>query len=54
MCEAFKLGYAVGLGLVAAVITGLAVLGGWAWAKGWLGYLLNVIRLVRGREKPTT
>jgi len=53
MFEAFKLGYAVGLGLIAAAITGLIVLGGWEWACGWLGYLINVIRLARGREKPT-
>jgi hypothetical protein len=52
MLEAFKLGYAVGLGLVAAVITGLIVLGGWEWVCGWLYYLINVIRLTRGREKP--
>jgi hypothetical protein len=53
MLEAFKLGYAAGLGVVAAVITGLVLLGGWEWASGWLGYLINVIRLARNREKPT-
>jgi hypothetical protein len=52
MLEAIKLGYAYGLGLVAAVLTGLAVLGGWDWAKGWIGYLINVIRLARERGKP--
>lgn len=34
MFEAFKLGYAVGLGLFAAAVTGLALLGAWDWLGG--------------------
>jgi hypothetical protein len=34
MFEAFKLGYAVGLGLFAAAISGLALLGAWDWLGG--------------------
>jgi hypothetical protein len=34
MVEAFKLGYAVGLGLFAAAITALALLGAWDWLGG--------------------
>lgn len=34
MVEAFKLGYAAGLGVIAAAITGLAVLGIWDWLGG--------------------
>jgi len=34
MFEAFKLGYAAGLGVIAAAITGLAVLGAWDWLGG--------------------
>ena len=34
MFEAFKLGYAAGLGVIAAAITGLAVLGFWDWLGG--------------------
>lgn len=34
MFEAFKLGYAAGLGVIAALITGLAILGFWDWLGG--------------------
>ena len=34
MFEAFKLGYAAGLGVIAAAITCLAVLGAWDWLGG--------------------
>jgi len=49
----FLIGYQIGLGVVAAAVTGLLLLGLLDWAKGWLGYLINMIRLARGREKPT-
>jgi hypothetical protein len=39
MFEAFKLGYAAGLGVVAAAITGLAVLGAWDWLGGVIARL---------------
>ena len=36
MFEAFKLGYAAGLGIIAAALTGLAVLGAWDWLGGMI------------------
>jgi len=41
MFEAFKLGYATGLGVVAALITGLAVLG----FGDWLGGVITRLRV---------
>ena len=34
MIEAFKLGYAVGMGIIASAITGLIILGVWDWLGG--------------------
>jgi hypothetical protein len=39
MLEAFKLGYAVGLGVIAAALTGLAVLGAWDWLGGVITHI---------------
>ena len=39
MFEAFKLGYATGLGVIAAAITGLVVLGAWDWLGGVIARL---------------
>ncbi len=41
MLEAFKLAYAAGLGVFAAALTGLAVLGAW----DWLGSVITRIRV---------
>jgi hypothetical protein len=42
MIEAFKLGYAVGMGIIASAITGLIILGVW----DWLGGIVTRIRVV--------
>ena len=34
MIEAFKLGYAVGMGIITSAITGLIILGVWDWLGG--------------------
>lgn len=41
MIEAFKLGYAVGMGILAAALTGLIILGAWAW----LGDIITSIKI---------
>jgi len=53
MIEAFKLGYAVGMGIIAAAITGLIILGGW----DWLGGIVTSIRIAwyyRNRDRRPT
>lgn len=53
MIEAFKLGYAVGMGIIAAAITGLVILGVW----DWLGGIVTSIRIAwffRNRDRRPT
>jgi len=50
MIEAFKLGYAVGMGIIASAITGLIILGVW----DWLGGIVTRIRVAwyyRNRDR---
>ena len=42
MFEAFKLGYAVGMGIIASALTGLIILGVW----DWLGGIVTRLRVV--------
>jgi hypothetical protein len=53
MLEAFKLGYAAGLGVVAAMITGLAVLGAWDWLGGVIARLRLVLHYWHQDRRPT-
>lgn len=53
MIEAFKLGYAVGMGIIASVITGLIILGIW----DLLGGFVTSIRIAwyyRNRDRRPT
>jgi hypothetical protein len=53
MFEAFKLGYAAGLGVIAAAITGLLVLGAWDWFGGAITQI-RVARYYRNQDRRPT
>ncbi len=53
MLEAFKLGFAAGLGVFAAAITGLAVLGVWDWLGGVITLIMIDRAFPRENRGPT-
>jgi len=53
MIEAFKFGYAVGMGIIAAVITGLIILGIWDLLGGFVTSL-RIAWYYRNRDRRPT